>query len=216
VARFGRRVADAGFTAWLPQLFGTPGREIGPAALTSTFAQLCISREWHLLSTDRPSPICDRLRALGRVGWERCGGPGIGAIGMCVTGNFALTLALDPHVLAPVLCQPSLPLGVTPGRRRALHAAPGTLDAIRARAQPVSCVRFLHDRLVPQARIDALRDALGDLLHDHNVDSSPGNPHGIGPRAHSALTNDLVDREGHPTRAALDAVLGFLRDRLLP
>ena len=47
------------------------------------------------------------------------------------------------------------------------------------------------------------------------IDSSPGNAHGIPRMAHSVLTEDLVDRDGHPTAAALARVLSFLADNLL-
>lgn len=214
VASFSRRLAEEGFTVWMPQLFGVPGRAKGAGSLAATLAGLCVSREWSLLAADRPSPITDRLRALGRVGWERCGGPGIGAIGMCVTGNFALTLALDPHVRAPVACQPSLPFGLTAGLRAGLHATPEALAAIRSREQTVMCVRFSHDRFVPPERIAALRTALGDLLVDHAIDSSPGNAFGFTPATHSALTQDFVDAAGHPTQTARQAVVAFLRERL--
>jgi len=46
------------------------------------------------------------------------------------------------------------------------------------------------------------------------IDSSPGNPFGIRSRAHSVLTVDLVDRQGHPTHIALDRVIAFLGERL--
>ena len=214
VAAFARKIADAGFTVWMPQLFGTPGRGLSAAAFASSLVAVCVSREFALLSSNRASPMTDRLRALGREGWARCGCPGIGAIGMCITGNFALTLALDPHVLAPVLCQPSLPFGVTKGQRAGIHAAPDTMARLAERGQPVVCVRFSHDKLVPQARIDTLRAGLGACLADHCIDSGPGNPHRISGKSHSALTADLVDVQGHPTKAALDAVMSFFRERL--
>ena len=47
------------------------------------------------------------------------------------------------------------------------------------------------------------------------IDSSPGNPHGIDRRAHSVVTEHLVDEPGHPTRDALDQVLDLFRERLL-
>jgi hypothetical protein len=56
---------------------------------------------------------------------------------------------------------------------------------------------------------------LGDHFIGVEIDSSPGNPHGIRRLAHSVLTEDLVDEPGHPTHDALNKVLDFLRDRLL-
>ena len=45
------------------------------------------------------------------------------------------------------------------------------------------------------------------------MDSSTGNPHGHKKAAHSVLTEDLDDRPGTPTRAALDQVLEFFTRR---
>ena len=55
---------------------------------------------------------------------DELGGPGVGALGMCFTGGYALGMMVDSTVLAPVLSQPSLPLG--PGRKR--KAAVGISD----------------------------------------------------------------------------------------
>src|SRR5262245_47991966 len=99
VLGFARRIAEIGCTATLPHLFGTPGREgmdagtIAMATYTlSSMVPTCISRDFVALATGKTSPVIDWLRALGRHEHERCGGPGIGAIGMCFTGGFALAM----------------------------------------------------------------------------------------------------------------------------
>ncbi|HMC39404.1 MAG TPA: dienelactone hydrolase family protein, partial [Acidimicrobiales bacterium] len=117
VADFARRVSDRGMTAVMPHLFGTPGREMTPGYAAGTILKLCISKEFSGLAMGRSSPIIDWLRALARAEHKRCGGPGVGAVGMCFTGGFALAMAVDDTVLAPVLSQPSLPFGVTKARR---------------------------------------------------------------------------------------------------
>ena len=76
-------------------------------------------------------------------------------------------------------------------------------------------LRFTGDRLCPAERFQRLRDELGDAFIAVEIDSSPGNPHGHPAMAHSVLTEHLVDEEGSPTRAALDQVLAFFRDRLV-
>ena len=113
VAQFSRRVADAGFTVFMPHLFGTPGQPISTGYALGQMIQCCIQREFRVLAERSSSPITDWLRALCREAHRRCGGPGVGAIGMCMTGNFALSLMVDPSVMAPVLSQPSLPFGLT-------------------------------------------------------------------------------------------------------
>lgn len=217
VARFAIRVADEGYSVFVPQLFGVAGRPLSPRALLRTFGQVCVSREFDLLALGRSSPITDWLRALCRDVHGRVGGKGVGAIGMCLTGNFALALMVDPVVMAPVLSQPSLPLGLGARRRAGLHLSDRDLESVRARTRAgctVLGLRFSHDPLCPPERFAALRSALGDGFEGIVIDSGPGNRHGIRRRAHSVLTNDIVDRQGHPTRAALDRVLALLAERL--
>lgn len=219
VAAFARRVADAGFTVALPNLFGTPNQDLSVGYTVGQLARACISKEFHVLAAHTSSPITDWLRALARDLHAQIGGPGVGAIGMCITGNFALAMMLDECLLAPVLSQPSLPFAVGADRRGGLHIAPATLDHIRQRVAAGSCVlglRFTDDFMVPGERFATLRRELGSGFEAIEIDSSPGNPHGIPRTAHSVVTNDLVDEEGHPTRLALDRVLTFFAERLHP
>lgn len=217
VARFGRRVADAGFTAFLPHLFGTPGKPLSVPYALAGIVHCCISREFHVLAERGSSPITDWLRALCREAHRQCGGPGVGAIGMCMTGNFALALMVDETVLAPVLSQPSLPFGLTRAKRAALHLSDADLAIVKQRTQagcPVLGMRFTADPMVPAERFATLRRELGDAFEAIEIDSGPGSPHGIPRSAHSVVTTDLVDETGHPTRAALDRVLSFFTERL--
>lgn len=217
VAAFARRVADAGFSVALPHLFGTPGKPLSNAYAAGQIVRACISREFRVLAAHEASPITDWLRALARNLHAEVGGRGVGAIGMCLTGNFALALMLDDCLLAPVLSQPSLPFALGTERRAGLHVPAATLDRVKERVRAGACVlgmRFTHDPMVPQERFDTLRRELGAGFEAIEIDSGPGNPHGIPRTAHSVVTNDLVDVDGHPTRAALDRVLAFFRERL--
>jgi dienelactone hydrolase len=217
VEEFARRVAAAGFRVYLPDLFGVPGKPISVGYLLGQMARACISREFSVLARHEASPITDWLRALCRHAHRECGGPGVGAVGMCLTGNFALALMVEPAVMAPVLSQPSLPFGLTKAHRAALHLSETQLDTVRRRAAEgctVLGLRFTGDPMCPGDRFATLRRELGDRFEGIEIDSGPGNPHGIKRSAHSVLTTDLVDAEGHPTRAALDRVLGFFRERL--
>jgi dienelactone hydrolase len=217
VAAFATRVADAGFRVFAPNLFGTPGRPPTPGYLAGQMLRACIAREFRVLAANASSPITQWLRALCRRAHAECGGRGVGALGMCLTGNFALALMVDASVLAPVLSQPSLPLPLGAARRAGLHLAPGDLDRVRERAAGgcgVLGLRFTHDPLCPAERFARLRRELGAGFEAIEIDSGPGNRHGIRRIAHSVLTEDLVDEAGHPTRQALDRVLAFFRERL--
>ncbi len=217
VARFARWTADAGFTVAMPDMFGTPGKPLGIPYALGQMVGACISREFHVLAAHRSSPITEWLRALARALHEEIGGRGVGAIGMCLTGNFALALMMDDCLMAPVLSQPSLPFGIGRERRAALHLSPEGLARVKERAAagvPVLGMRFTGDPMCPKERFDTLRRELGDKFEAIEIDSTPGNRHGIPRTAHSVVTTDLVDREGHPTRQALDRVLAFFAERL--
>ena len=219
VAAFGTRVADAGFTAVLPSMFGTPGRDVSVGYTLASILPACVSREFANWALSTASAITVWLRALARAEHVRCGGPGVGAVGMCFTGGFALAMMVDDEMLAPVLSQPSLPFAVGKQRSRDLGISDADLATVRARAAEGQCVlglRFTGDRAVPAARFERLREELGERFLSVEIDSSPGNPHGIRKIAHSVLTEDLVDEPGHPTREALDRVLSFFEERLRP
>jgi dienelactone hydrolase len=218
VVDFGRRLIDAGYTVYLPSLFGRPGELPTTGAVVRSIVRVCIAREFSILA-DRTSPVASWLRALATKAHTECGGPGVGAIGMCLTGGFALAMAVEPAVLAPVVSQPGLPAPLTARQRSALGLDPADLAAIRGRAQHGLCVlglRFSNDKGCPAERFETLRRTLGDAFEGIEIDSSPGNPFAIPTRAHAVLTIDLVDELGHPTRAALDRALAFLNQRLRP
>lgn len=220
VARFARWVRDAGFTVYLPSLFGRDGAYPEAEAGLAVLKQACVSAEFRALAANVSSPVTVWLRALARVAHSECGGPGVGAIGMCFTGNFALSMMLEPAVLAPVLCQPSLPLNA-PG---ALHSSPEELSAVRERLDredlTVRAYRFDGDRYCTAERFAAYAAALGRRFEPRVLPSSAANPKPppffekvIG-CAHSVVTAHLVDADGEPTRAARDEILSFFSQRL--
>jgi dienelactone hydrolase len=218
VAWFARTLADAGFTVWMPNLFGTPGQPLSTRYAVGQMLRACVSREFRLLAAHRSSPITDWLRALCRAAHAEIGGRGVGAIGMCLTGNFALALMMEPCLLAPVLSQPSLPVPLGAERRAALHVSPQELANLKRRVTGEgACVlglRFTRDPMCPPQRFETLRRELGSGFEGIEIDSSLGNPEG-NKTPHSVLTTDLVDEAGHPTREALERTIGFFRERLL-
>ena len=96
-------------------------------------ARACIAREFHVLASHGSSPITHWLRALARKAHAECGGPGVGCIGMCLTGTFGLAMMVDESVIAPVLSQPSLPFPFGAERKAALHVSPRELEIVKAR-----------------------------------------------------------------------------------
>jgi len=216
VSHFARRVRDAGFTVWMPNLFGDPGAPLSTPKGAGVLLRACISREFRAFAADRSSPVIDWLRALAVHAHPLCGGRGVGAIGMCFTGNFALSLMLEPVVRAPVLSQPSLPLL----RKDGLHISPDELARVRERMEredlTVMAYRFEGDPFCRKERFEAYERALGDRFVGRVLPDSAANPEGrkrMPP--HSVVTLHLIDREGEPTRQALDEILGFFQTRLV-
>lgn len=202
VTEFANEVVDAGFTVVMPSLVGEPGRPMSNGYAMQSLMKVCISREFTHWATGRTSPIIGFLRELARSLHAECGGPGVGAVGMCFSGGFALGMMVDGHVAAPVLSQPSLPFPV--GRRRAadLNLSPADLAAVKARAGDGCAVlglRFDADSLVG-TRFDTLRRELGDAFVAVEYPSTSK-------RDHSVLTEQRVDD-------GVSRVLDFFRQRL--
>jgi len=212
VIRFADRVAAAGMTVFCPSLFGTPGKPVsrGYTAVTA-LGVLCIRREFYVWRGDRSSPVADWLRALARQAHAECGGRGVGAVGMCFTGGFALAMMTDPAVVAPVLSQPSLPINRKGAAQ--IGVSPRELSCVKGRLadEDLSVVglRFKSDRLVPDARFETYRRELGDRFEAIELEDEDAAPAIIPP--HSVLTLHL--KEDGPTKAAEQRVIAFFRER---
>jgi len=220
IARFSRWVRDAGFTVYMPSLFGRDGAVPAADEGAAIFQRACVSAEFRALAANQSSPVTRWLMALARFAHQECGGPGVGAIGMCFTGNFALTMMLEPAVLAPVLSQPSLPLNDPGG----LEIAPDDLrtvgDRLKCEDLTVLAYRFEGDHFCRAQRFAAYAQALGDrfvgrVLPDAsaNTDVAPFFARHV-PTPHSVVTAHLIDEAGQPTIAARDEILAFFRSRL--
>jgi dienelactone hydrolase len=220
VARFARWVHDAGFTVYMPSLFGRDGAVPQVDEGIAVFRRACVSAEFRAFGANASSPVTQWLRALARLAHAECGGPGVGAIGMCFTGNFALAMMLEPAMLAPVLSQPTLPLDDPAG----LEIAPDELAAVAERLAredlTVLAYRFDGDRYCTAQRFAAYAQALGDrfvprVLHD--AAANPVTPpffEKVVASPHSVVTAHLVDEAGHPTLQARDEILAFFAQRL--
>jgi dienelactone hydrolase len=220
VARFARWVRDAGFCVWMPSLFGRDGAVPQAAEGAAVFRKMCVSAQFRAMAAGQTSPVTVWLRALARHAHGVCGGPGVGAIGMCFTGNFALTMMLEPAVLAPVLCQPSLPFNAPGG----LEIGPDDMAAVRARLErddlSVRAYRFEGDRICTAQRFAAYAAQLGARFEARVLPDSAANPDVAPffaqyvPTPHSVVTAHLIDQAGQPTLAARDEILSFFAQRL--
>ena len=215
VVRFADHVAEAGMTVFCPSLFGTPGKPISRTyAMASMFDAICIRREFSVWSTEKSSPIVDWLRALSRVAHAECGGRGVGAVGMCFTGGFALAMMTEPSVVAPVLSQPSMP-AVAGSKKRAagFDASPAEIACAKARfeAEDLTMIglRYKSDALVPDARFESYRREFGDRFEAIELEDRDAAPAQIPP--HSVLTLHLLP-DG-PSKAAEERVIQFFRER---
>jgi len=211
VVAFAQRLVARGFMVWLPSLFGEVGRPPSPTYGARSIARACVSREFTVWALGRSSPVVAWLRELSAHAHAQTGQP-VGAVGMCLTGGYALAMAVDDHLAAPVLSQPSCPFAFTPGRARAVDASDEELQRVVDRGVCVLGLRFTGDVMVPAARFRALRQRLGDRFEAVEIPSGRGT--GIPRFAHSVLAHDFVDEPGHPTVAALERVVAFFDEQL--
>jgi len=200
VVTFADEVVASGFTVVLPHLFGDVPSAAGPGAAVRTLAKVCVNREFNKLRLRETSPVATWLRSLARTLHTELGGPGVGALGMCFTGGFALAMMVDESVVAPVLAQPSLPFPIGRARAGDLNLSPADLAVVKRRAAAgctVLGVKYADDPAVG-TRFETLTDEIGDAFVRVEL---PG-------KQHSTLT-------GQRQQVAVDRVLEFFRDALL-
>ena len=203
VAAFAEEAVSAGFTVVMPDLVGTPGKEMSNGYAMSSLAKVCVSKEFTAMAQNKTSPIIGWLRALGRSLHQEIGGKGIGAVGMCFSGGFALGMMLDDHMLAPVLSQPSLPFPMGAKRAADLNLSPDDALVVKRRADEgcqVLGLRYTGDRLVG-TRFDSLRELLGDAFIAIELPSSKKTDHSV-----------LTEQRDEPS---VQRVLSFFREKLL-
>jgi dienelactone hydrolase len=220
VLRLARWVRNAGFTVYLPSLFGIDGAHPTAEHGAEVVRRACVSAEFRAFAGGGTSPVAAWLRGLARLAHAECGGPGVGAIGLCFTGNFALTMAIEPAVVAPVVNHPSLPLDDPAGLEISDEDACMVRDRIRRDGLKVLAYRFDNDRWCTGRRFAAYRALLGDAFDGRVLPGSSANTNpppffrDIVGSPHSVVTAHLVDEDGHPTLKARDEILAFLTDRL--
>ncbi|WP_310497217.1 dienelactone hydrolase family protein [Sandarakinorhabdus sp.] len=214
VVEFADRLVAAGMTVFMPSLFGTPGKTATKGyALVSMISNICIRREFNVWKDGKSSPIVEWLRALARLAHAECGGPGVGAIGMCFTGGFALAMMTEPSVIAPVLSQPSMP--AIGGGKGSIDASPAEIACARARFETEDLtmlgLRYKSDKLVPDARFARYQAEFGDRFEAVELDDVDARQ-GTGLSPHSVLTLHLP--ESGPGKDAEVRTIAFFRGRL--
>jgi dienelactone hydrolase len=218
VLALGNHLVDNGFTVVIPSLYGTPGAPAVRAGALGVIARGCVAKEFAAFATNKDRPISQYLRALARDLNANTPGRGVGVIGQCFSGGFALAAAVDDSVLAPVMSQPSLPMPLTPRQRADSGVTDAELKIIEKRAADEGLcalgLRFSGDPLVPAERFRTLKDSLGDAFEVIELDSSKGNPGGFGRMAHSVLTLEVRETPGNPAYEARKRVVEFLKERL--
>ena len=202
--KFANKMVDAGFSVVMPHLFGPLGR----FALVRNFARLfCMRREINIFSKRQTSPIVEWLKALCLDVKQRHEVEGVGVIGMCLTGNFAISLMADNNVLAAVASQPSLPVFAP----TELHMSEQDIKDISKRLDehgPMLAYRFEGDKLCTKAKFDALEETFNSQGKKRiKLNTLEGDQHAV-------LTSHFITAEGSPTQAALDELITYFQTKL--
>jgi len=198
--RLARWIEAAGFRVYAPAYMDPAGSDLEEVLAlhgrVGGMARACVSREIRLFAREGGSPVSDWLRALARQAHAECGGPGVGAVGLCLSGNFAWSVAIDPSVQAAVAAEPAVPFNNAGG----LHLTQAEAEGLKARADlPVMALRFDGDPSCKAERFAALSDLIGpDRALTRVMPDSAKHPKG-NPFPHAVLTKDLIAADGQPT-----------------
>ncbi len=206
-----------GFTVAIPSLFGTPGKPISAGYGAGTTARLCVASEMKAFAARAERPVSTFLRALASDLNGRTPGRGVGVIGLCFTGGFALATAVDEAVAAAVMGEPSVPFPIGRSRRRDIGLSPAETATVQQRTREGLCLmglKFSRDIAVPDERFSAYRDAFGEAVELIVLDSSRGNEDGYNRTAHSVLTLEVREDRPNSASRARDRVVAFLRERV--
>jgi dienelactone hydrolase len=212
------RLAGDGFQVHMPHLFG----ELQRYAPLRNYRALCISKEFARLRAGEDAPVVAWLKALVAEMCRRSGSERAGAIGMCVTGAFAIPLILAPNVRAAVAAQPAIPISFAhflfgtgaDGKGRQLNVSEQELERAAERSRtakiPLLAMRFLADRVCPHARMSRLRESFQEQVEIHELDA----PSRIFRRKPHAVLTEEFDKGVESARLAYQRLTGFLHQHL--
>lgn len=217
---FAERVVRAGFQVYVPWLFGPFGRR----APATNAIKLCISREFANLRAGISAPVTAWLRSLAAFISHCNGGDRIGAIGMCLTGAFAIPLIIDPEVAAAVAAQPSVPLsplfalfGVGRGAwMQALNVSESDIVAARRRLASgdaqLLAVRCRADRICPHEKLARLQKEFPAGFEAREYGAA-GARNRLGDRPHATFTKEYrlepEASDDHLSRQAFADLVSF-------
>lgn len=193
------RFVGRGYRVVLPHLFGP----IGKTATASNFLRVvCMRREFKIFSKNMTSPIVDFLSKLCTSLKTKHQVKGVAVIGMCLTGNFAISLMANSDVLAGFASQPSLPIF----RQNSLHMSPEEMRKVKHNLDTVGamhCGHFEKDRLCTKKKMNMLDE-------NFNYDDKQRIIfHELPGKGHAILTMDFVDKKGHPTYDTLMEIFDY-------
>jgi dienelactone hydrolase len=222
---FAERLIAARFRVYMPWLFGPFGKR----APVRNALGLCISREFAYLRAGVSSPVTTWLRALTAHISQHSGGTQVGAIGMCLTGAFAIPLIIDPRVAAAVAAQPSvsmsplyLAFGIESGKRASqLNVTDAEIAAARARLEAgeahLLAVRCRPDPICPRAKLERLQLEFPVGLEVREY-AEAGERNCLGERPHATFTREYrIARDAsaeHYSRRALADLVDFFDKHL--
>lgn len=198
------KFVEEGYTVVLPHLFGPLGKTSTAGNLVRV---LCMKREFKIFAKNESSPIVDFLSGLCSSLKVKYNVRGIAIIGMCLTGNFAISLMANEDVLAGFASQPSLPIF----RQKYLHMSPDEIIEIKKNLDKVGamhCGRFEKDKICANKKIEVIDEIFNQEGRQRIIF------HEIPGKGHSILTLDFVDKEGHPTHKALNDIFEYFNEQL--
>ena len=210
-------LVEHGFTVAIPSLFGTPGKPISVPYAVATISRLCIASEMKAFAIGAERPVSRFLRALAADLNARTPGTGVGVIGLCFTGGFALATAVDDSVLAAVMSQPSVPFPIGGTRKKDLGLSPAETATVQQRTKDGLCLmglKFSEDMAVAPERFEAYERTFGEAVELIVLDSSKGNPDGYKRSAHAVLTAEVREDPPNSAYAARARVVGFLKEHV--
>src|SRR6476659_11327685 len=179
VLALGSHLVDNGFTVACPSLYGTPGAAAVRPGMVPITLRGCVAKEFAAFATNADRPIAHYLRALARDLNEKTPGKGVGVIGECWSGGFAVAAAVGERVLAPGKSQQALPVGLSPRMKRDPGLSEGELKGVEQRAANDGLcalgLRFSEDPLSPGERFETLKARLGDAFEVIEINSKKGN-----------------------------------------
>jgi len=198
------RFVAQGYRVVLPHLFGPIGKT---AVIGNTLRVLCMRREFKIFAKNESSPVVDFLSGLCSHLKATHNVKGVAVIGMCLTGNFAISLMANEDVLAGFASQPSMAIL----SQKSLHMSSTDISKIKNNIDTVGamhCGSFEKDKLCSYKKIQLLDKTFNDNGNKRIIF------HQLPGKGHSVLTLDFVDEEGHPTRKTLDTIFGYFDEQL--